>query len=60
MGEADDLRARASRLFTFALNARELGIEGYAHALTKLANEELGKAEEIERRDETKNKDIGD
>lgn len=50
MGDAEELRARASRLFAFALNARELGIEGYAISLTKLANEVLAEAEEIERR----------
>jgi hypothetical protein len=50
MGDAEELRVRASRLFAFALNARELGIEGYAIALTKLANDALAEAEEIERR----------
>jgi len=49
MGDAEELRARASRLFAFALNARELGIEGYAMALTKLANDALAEAEEIAR-----------
>jgi hypothetical protein len=50
MGDAEELRARASRLFAFALSARELGIEGYATALTKLANDALAEAEDIERR----------
>jgi hypothetical protein len=50
MGAAEELRARASRLFAFALSARELGIEGYATALTKLANDALAEAEDIERR----------
>jgi hypothetical protein len=50
MGDTEELRARASRLFAFALSARELGIEGYATALTKLANDALAEAEDIERR----------
>jgi hypothetical protein len=49
MGDAKELRARAFRLFAFAFNARELGIEGYAISLTKLANELLAEAEAIER-----------
>jgi hypothetical protein len=49
MGDAKELRARASRLFAFALNARELGIEEYAISLTKLANEVLAEAEKLER-----------
>jgi hypothetical protein len=49
MGDAEELRARASRLFAFALHARELGIEGYADALTKLASDALAEAERLER-----------
>ena len=52
MGDEKELRARASRLFAFALNARELGIEGYADALTKLASDALAEGEETERRPE--------
>ena len=50
MGDPKEFRARASKLFAFALNARELGTEGYAMALTKLANDALAAAEEMERR----------
>jgi hypothetical protein len=50
MAAPEELRARASRLFTLALNARELGIEAYAPALAKLGKYVSAQAEALERR----------
>lgn len=44
------LRARASRLFALAVNARQLGIQAYGLALTVLAGYVSAQAEELERR----------
>ena len=50
MGDPNDLRARATRLFALALAAREEGMDAYANEVTKLANDALTEAEEMERR----------
>jgi hypothetical protein len=42
MGDAEELRARASRLFAFALSAHDLGIGGYAIALEPVGKGHLG------------------
>jgi hypothetical protein len=54
MSDAKELRARAARLLTLAINARELGIEAYGMALVKLARYVLAQAEALERRGETR------
>ena len=50
MSDADQLRARATRLFALALKARDEGKTAYADELTKLASEAFDQATEIERR----------
>lgn len=49
MSDADQLRARATRLFALALKARDEGKTAYADELTKLASEAFDQATEIER-----------
>ena len=50
MSDPVELRVRASRLFSPALNARQLGIGAYAFALAKLARYVFAQAEALERR----------
>jgi len=52
MKDSDRLRDRAIRLFALALKAKENGNDLFADQLTLMANEVLGHAEEIERRDD--------
>jgi hypothetical protein len=50
MADADQLRDRATRLFTLARRARASGLREYANQLTQLASEAFDKAEDQERR----------
>jgi hypothetical protein len=50
MSDADQPRARATRLFALALKARDEGKTASADELTKLASEAFDQATEIERR----------
>jgi hypothetical protein len=51
MSDSEDRDARVSRLLALASRARELGIEAYARALTKLAADTTAEATENKGRD---------
>ena len=50
MADANQLRARGTRLLALALNARQSGQAEYADALTRMATESFDQAEDTERR----------